>query len=252
MVDHRIRVHSNTQRAASVDHLPEIIARAHAPLQAVRDRLVHEVPRIQDVVERLGGHDLLHGRKHLHSQIAHGGQVLALPLDVRMRPAKQLHDRALLATTVVTSAGLHRGRVPTEVQRLQVHNGAVRPSHRHWQRPLDLGGECGLARGLLLAAQHVCQRHRWIAMLGDDLHGGTCESRVRVNHVRVSDQPPVVLERWQVASLALQWCVPAAGLEALVRVDLAACTLVRTEDVAPWQGPRCRRGRRRGCSMAGA
>lgn len=103
VVDDSVCVNADTQGTARVDGSTQFIAGAHAPGKAVADGLIHKIPRVQYILERLGGHDLLLRRKQLRAKVASLGEEGTLLCNGFVWPAKKLHNCALLAVAIVAS-----------------------------------------------------------------------------------------------------------------------------------------------------
>ena len=140
-----VGVDPNSEGAAGVDHGTKLIAGAHAALELVADGLIHEVPRIHDVLEGLGAHDLLLRRKDLDAHVASVGEELALLLHVLVRPAEELDNGSLLTRAVVALgvSQLDVGGVPDKVKGLKVNGGLVGAGDSQGDGPLGVGGSEG-------------------------------------------------------------------------------------------------------------
>lgn len=67
MIDHGIGIDTSAELAAGDDETTEILPSPHPTLESIRNRLVHEIPRVEDIVEGLIRHDLLLRGEYLHA-----------------------------------------------------------------------------------------------------------------------------------------------------------------------------------------
>lgn len=110
VVHDSVGVDTDTQTAASVDHAFEVITSAHAAFQSVGDGLVHEPPGVQlTILGPLVCENGLLSGVDLDAHPATSSQLLALLLDILVRPAEHLNDTALL--TILIFGTLIDGRV---------------------------------------------------------------------------------------------------------------------------------------------
>ena len=101
MIQNDVVVNANAQRSAFVYKTLQLFSGAASSVQFVRDWLIHKVPRVQGIVERLRGHELLMNGKQLDAEVARFGQQLTLLLNVLVRPAKHFGDRSLLTIPII-------------------------------------------------------------------------------------------------------------------------------------------------------
>ena len=121
MVDDGISVDTDAERSASLDHVAELLTGSTTASQFVGSWLVVEPPWVEFAALRpLVGEDRFRNWEDPDAHPALLGQVLALLLDVLMRPAEHLDDGTLL-TALVDTVLVNSGALPSEVDSLNSH-----------------------------------------------------------------------------------------------------------------------------------
>mmetsp|Transcript_14716 Transcript_14716/g.18480 ORF Transcript_14716/g.18480 Transcript_14716/m.18480 type:complete len:490 (+) Transcript_14716:575-2044(+) len=120
VVDDGIGVDSDTSSSASLDHIAKLLAGATTAFELVRCRLIVEPPRVQFTVLRpFVREDRLTNWEDLDAHPALLSKVLALLLDIVVRPAEHFDDCALLAALVDVGL-IDGGALPDQVHCLEV------------------------------------------------------------------------------------------------------------------------------------
>jgi len=120
VVDNSISIDSQPIRAASVDCVTELGAGSHSAFEAVRDRLIHEVPGVEFILHGLDGHEMFLMREKLDAKVAGFSNVLAFKGNVFIWPSEEFDNCAFLSVTEITGTLFQGSDVPNEVDVIEL------------------------------------------------------------------------------------------------------------------------------------
>ena len=125
VVHNSISVDTNASSSASLDHVPELFARATSSLEFVGSGLVVEPPGVElSTLRPAVGEDGLADGEDLDAHPALLGKILALFLNVSMRPTEHLNNGTLLAF-IIDVRLVNSSALPDEVDGLKLNLIAI-------------------------------------------------------------------------------------------------------------------------------